>query len=482
MFPSKIKNFSLRLLSLLSVMVLSLAFANLASAAGQQGRIAFSSDRDGDYEIYTVDPDGRGEVQVTNNSASDLYPSYSADGSKIVFISTRNNKADIYTVDADGSNEKQVTNSETPELYPSFSPNGEKIAFVTPGASGYEIKVVGSNGIGFVTLATNAHLSAHPVFSSDGNFIIYAAAVGEGLHADIYKVDLGAAKTQLTSSAGTEIQPQVSRDGNTVAYLGNPNSFGSYNLYTFPYSGGASTGPLTASGNLQGSLGFSPDGSKIAFGILSGGKGEIYTVASTDGSSLNPLQTAPLSDERDPSWSAALPETPLPGGGDDGGSKKGSLSIALSSPSLQSGQSKKLSKKRFASYIKKGFKFKITSSSGVKSLGASLTRVKTKEDKTSCFRLDKPAARISCKKAQADGLDLALCADKKCILGTYRPLFKLPYAKKKNGKYRYTARGKSLLAKMRSGKILQKANYVLTFKAHLKTGGSQNFQFTFRVK
>lgn len=45
-----------------------LAIPAFASFGGENGKIAFSSDRDGDYEIYTMAPDGPGQAALTANA------------------------------------------------------------------------------------------------------------------------------------------------------------------------------------------------------------------------------------------------------------------------------------------------------------------------------------------------------------------------------------------------------------------------------
>src|ERR1044072_4457908 len=68
---------------------LKLRSAEAQTAPVTNGKIAFDSDVDGNYEIYAMNADGSNQVRLTNNSASDLEPSFSPDGSKIAFISDR---------------------------------------------------------------------------------------------------------------------------------------------------------------------------------------------------------------------------------------------------------------------------------------------------------------------------------------------------------------------------------------------------------
>jgi len=95
--------------------------------AEKRGTIAFASDRDGNYEIYVMNPDGSGQKRLTNNSAADFAPSWSPDGKRIAFTSDRDGNGEIYLMNADGTGVRRLTNSPANDGGPSWSPDGHGI-------------------------------------------------------------------------------------------------------------------------------------------------------------------------------------------------------------------------------------------------------------------------------------------------------------------------------------------------------------------
>ncbi len=85
-------------------------------------KIAFVSYRDGNNEIYVMNPDGSEQKRLTNNPGRDLYPSWSPDGKKIVFMSDRDRNKEIYVMNPDGSEQKNLTNNPALDTLPSWSP------------------------------------------------------------------------------------------------------------------------------------------------------------------------------------------------------------------------------------------------------------------------------------------------------------------------------------------------------------------------
>lgn len=86
--------------------------------------IAFVSDLDGDREIYTIYSDGTHLRQLTNNTSSDDYPSWSPDGSKIVYI----HDYELHIMDANGSDSVLILNT-LGARNPQWSPDNQWIVF-----------------------------------------------------------------------------------------------------------------------------------------------------------------------------------------------------------------------------------------------------------------------------------------------------------------------------------------------------------------
>src|SRR3990170_1838494 len=87
---------------------------------GTNGKIAFESDRDGNYELYTMNADGSGQTNLTNNAAYDTHAVWSPDGMKIAFTSDRDGNYDVYVMNANGSGQTNLTNNGAFDAYPAW--------------------------------------------------------------------------------------------------------------------------------------------------------------------------------------------------------------------------------------------------------------------------------------------------------------------------------------------------------------------------
>lgn len=95
-------------------------------------RIAFSSNREGNYDVFVVAASGGKPRQLTFHSADDVVAGWSPDGHKIIFTSTRNKGAfpsvsTLFEISADGGMEQPIETDWGSAA--SYSPDGSKLAF-----------------------------------------------------------------------------------------------------------------------------------------------------------------------------------------------------------------------------------------------------------------------------------------------------------------------------------------------------------------
>ncbi len=136
--------------------------------------VVFSSNRSGNYEIYTMLSTGVGLTRLTWTDTDDVCAAWSPDGQKIVFETYRDQNPEIYLMNADGTGLTRLTADADYDGMPSWSPDGSKIAFVSRRTGGYRVYTMNPDGGGVTQLSLQPY-SAHPVWSPDGSQIAYDA-------------------------------------------------------------------------------------------------------------------------------------------------------------------------------------------------------------------------------------------------------------------------------------------------------------------
>jgi len=148
------------------------------------GKIAFTSSRDGNLEIYVMNNDGTRQVRLTNNTVDDLFPAFSPNGRKIAFVSQKTpgfSDANITIMNADGTDQTNLTSiilRSSPRPWEdwensslSWSPDGSKIAFDDAG----EIFAINVDGSNRTNLTNNPTLDIAPAWSRDGSRILFTS-------------------------------------------------------------------------------------------------------------------------------------------------------------------------------------------------------------------------------------------------------------------------------------------------------------------
>jgi Tol biopolymer transport system component len=116
-------------------------------------RIAFQSNRSGNWDIWIANADGSGLVQLTRSPVADRYAAWSPDGSRMAFTSKRNGNEEIWVVSieealaqGDDSMAVNLTGSPQRDRYPMWSPNGRQLTFNTNRDGNYEVYIMNANG------------------------------------------------------------------------------------------------------------------------------------------------------------------------------------------------------------------------------------------------------------------------------------------------------------------------------------------------
>ena len=243
--------------------------------------ILFSTDRDGNREIYVMAADGSGQTNLTNDPDNDVEPSWSPDGTRIAFASNRSpqifSNHYIHIMDADGTDPVRLEESESGRE-PDWLPDGQSIVFAL-GDHIYQINVDGSNLMQVVFTNT---ADSYPDMSPNGQQIVFHHTQGYN-NSEIYKANIdGSGLTQLTFHGAFVGIPKWSPDGTRIAYSSDYS--GNWEIYLMN-ADGSSNVIISNNAALDGTPVWSPDGTQIAFISDRDGDREIY-VMNLDGSGV----------------------------------------------------------------------------------------------------------------------------------------------------------------------------------------------------
>ncbi len=192
-------------------------------------RIAFASDRSGNWDIWVIDVDGSQPVQVTGGASHDIHPSWSPDGRQLVYCSqpVGGGQWELWVVDAVAGGQRTFIGYG---VFPEWSPAGETILYQRARERGsrwfsvWTVTLVNGEPRHPTEIAFGAdYAMILPTWSPDGTRIAYTAVasavpgpVGSGSPdlADIWVVDAdGSSRVRLTDGFDANHGPVISADG-----------------------------------------------------------------------------------------------------------------------------------------------------------------------------------------------------------------------------------------------------------------------------
>jgi TolB protein len=182
-------------------------------------RIAFTSSRDGNPELYVVDTVTGKVTRITWSLRSeDIDPTWSPDGGTIVWASGKEESHDLYRIRFDRTRMRRLTRGPADDVEPAWSPDGRRIAFSSNRNGAYDLWSVAPDGAAPEILLDAAGDARAPSWHPTGTRLAYTGIVGGA--ADVWVTDAsGLQARRLVASRGYDGRPGWSPDGRLLAFL-----------------------------------------------------------------------------------------------------------------------------------------------------------------------------------------------------------------------------------------------------------------------
>ena len=250
--------------------------------------MVFSSNRDGDFEIYSLDPDTGITVQLTDNDSIDKHPDLSKDGTKIVFVSDKSGSWGIYTMKLD---DKAVVGpiaslNTADDGHPSWNPDGTRIAY-SNNKGIYTMDSDGGNSSGPLVTLTNSS-DGHPAWNPKEDIIAYHNDKG------IYTMNTDGTNLSTALAAlinSNDGHPAWNSEGTKIVYDNN------YEIFTMNSDGTSKDNLTDTIFENESNPAWSPDGDYVAYV-----KNEEIFIKNSDGSGSETNLTNNTFSDQDPSW------------------------------------------------------------------------------------------------------------------------------------------------------------------------------------
>jgi tricorn protease len=278
--------------------------------------VAFSSDRNGNLDVFVVPAAGGQPRQLTFHSADDVVLGWTPDGKSVLFSSMRGEDflSKLYTVRVDTGAERPVAvDSGTAGCY---SPDGTRLAFTRKGQVYWRKYYRGAyqTDVTVTDLATHKFqdltdfdgLDSWPMWSRDGHIYFVSDRDGAGL-TNIWRVpEKGGKAEKITQFTSGDVRfPSISSDGKTIVF---EHEFGAWKLDVASRKASAikinidtetqdNPAELRTFASRADDFHVAPNGRRVVFSI----HGEIFTAPVEEGD-LHQITNDPARDQ-DPLWS-----------------------------------------------------------------------------------------------------------------------------------------------------------------------------------
>lgn len=270
--------------------------------------ITFTSTRDGNEEIYLIQPDGTGLTRLTEHESVDTDATWSPDGTMVAFRSRRDGSSDIFVMAGDGSGVVNLlgdpAGSFDDEFVPKWHPDGDQLALYTDrppfqGCTGHMPATMTLTG-GVDSITKSGTSGETFTWTPDGQqLLIGSVCFGAGTQFRLWDIPTGQIRGfPATNDIASEGFPAYSHNGQFLAFQGVMEGNSEILILDLATN---TLSNITNHPDKDTQPTWSPDDSQIAFVTNRDGNDEIY-IMNADGSDTRNLTNHPATDTR-PGWS-----------------------------------------------------------------------------------------------------------------------------------------------------------------------------------
>jgi Tol biopolymer transport system component len=240
--------------------------------------IFYTSDADGNDDIYVVDLSDGNVANMTTSLERDLEPDFSPATHRLVFVAEREGNTEIMSIDESGLDELILAPSPAQDAEPSLSPDGSRVAFASNRAGSYDIWIVDAAGGEPVRVTTDDRGNErHPTWVDEGRALVFSAdwissgaadrVPGPQFPAGLGRIDVDTGKvTELTSGRdplASDTNPTANIDGTYVVFTRTLRD--DADLWVLDLATGKAAPAVVDSLQNEDNGAYSPDGSTLTY-------------------------------------------------------------------------------------------------------------------------------------------------------------------------------------------------------------------------